>query len=385
MTCQIFCSFVRLGTALVLLLILAPAICTSAKTETNPQLTLVVGSTTLSGGETMQAKLYVQRTEANKNDEYTFELNSSVPSLIRSNPQQLRFGHGQERVDFNITTLSTVLKRNVTVRVLRVDDGSGTVLAETTLEVVPALIKNVNVSPSMIGTHGAMVEVTVQLKAPAPPGGIELYHNQIKVVGGGYKLSYPFQNLKVPEGSEKLSIKVEYDKIILETAGLQTPISQIWSATGNNPHPFNASVTTVEFLISIEPITASNTQPVTNIAHKAKFDVVPLRVVSISVSPEPVPGGTEALGSFTLSASPGPGEKILISLVGGGGAWARPLGSSCQSSGGARGVAEIQLTSGVTSYNFKVCSEPTSTQIQRTSRTVLRSGKTEKPVSIIPN
>lgn len=334
----------------------------------------------LSGGEKSKAKFQIQRTDENKKTEFTFNLSTNNSSLIQFPKTEIKLLPSEERAEFEFDTLATAIKTSATIKV-ELSNSNEPSQVENTIEIVPALLKTVTTQPSMIGTRGAKVEVTVELKTLAPTGGIEIYVSPIIVSIVNEKITIPNPNLRVPAGNNKGSFFVEYDQILSNGSEV---------ARIESPTLFNHQKRTIEFVVALEPQGAPgsrfNWQPIPGIATKTKFDVNPLLVSSISVQPSAITGGNEALGSFTLNFAPGNSESIFLkpSKIINAKLWITMLGSSCQESGGNSLTVEIPLTQGVTNYNFKVCTASVTAATNKNIEAFLRSGVKTATVTVQP-
>lgn len=340
----------------------------------------------ISGGETSKAKIYIQRTEENKKDEFVFRLETKNPSMIRFPVEEVKIELRKNSVEFVFQTAPTLIKTNATIKILLQDSIFQT---EKSVEIVPALLKSVTSQPSMIGTHGAKVEITVELRAKAPTGGIEIYPSRLFIQNlDSRRDEYPFPNLRVPAGSAKFSFYVEYDSIKVNNVAVSN--FEIGEGAGVFrdrlvSHEFNSQKRVVEIYFSLEPGDKSP-NVVSGITERARFDVIPLQVTSISAQPNAINGGSEALGTFTLNAAPGNGEKIYLKpiKVSGQTLWIKPLGSSCNATGDGMDGVEISLTQGVTNYNFKICTASVSAITPKKITAQLRSGRFETTVTLQP-
>ena len=336
----------------------------------------------ISGGETSKAKVYIQRTEENKKDEFVFRLETNNPSLGRFPVvQEVKIELRKSSVEFDFHTAPTLIKTNATIRAVLQNSNSQ---AENSIEIVPALLKSVTSQPSMIGTHGAKVEITVELRAKAPPGGIEIYPSRLFVSNLSNRFEYQFPNLRVPAGSAKFSFFIEYDWIWVNGIRVSSSVDT-GERRSKDLDEFNSQKRTVEIYLSLEP-GDKTPNVVPGITDKARFDVIPLQVTLISAQPNAITGGSEALGNFTLNASPGNGEKIYLRpiKVSGQTLWTKPLGSSCNAAGDGMDGVEIPLTQGVTSYNFKICTSSVSAGTPKKITANLRSGRFETSVTVQP-
>jgi len=345
--------------------------------QSNIQIQLVT-SDQISGGERSNAKFYVQRTAENRTIEYTFKLSTNNPSLIQFDTTEVKLLPGEERAEFKFQTLATPIKNSASIKV-QVSGSNEQGETENFIEIVPAMLKSIFVQPSMTGTHGAKVEVSVELKATAPTGGIQIYLSHF-VVTGVKDVTISVPTIQVTAGSTKTSFMLEYDAIKVDGKS----VSKIEEDTSI----FNQQKRTVEFVVALDPQqNKSGLEAISGFAIKTKFSINPLQISAISVQPSQLIGGNEALGSFTLNAAPGNGEIIYFKprRIGDSSQklWVVRSGSSCLESTSTI-FLEIPLTQGVTNYNFKVCSATVAAPQTVNVETTLRSGVKVIPVTVQP-
>ena len=332
----------------------------------------------LSGGERSDCKISVDTHD----DEIDIKLTSTNASLLRLEVTEVKLLPKQTSAKVNLSTSPTSVKTVVAVKASLATDIQ--IRTESSIEVVPALIASAQLSAtSFVGTHGAKTICQVRLKAPAPSGGIQLYLSPLTVSPALLTSRDPVTiygaNPKVPAGKDGIDIEIPYDGIF---QGYDS-ISKIGVSD------FDRQSRTVELVVALDPQgTKGQWVAIPGIARKVTFEVVPLRVSSISVQPSTLNGG-EGLATFTLSAPPGNSEKVYLRPIKSGSAklWSVPLGVSCAAAAPTNvGVEsnELQLVQGTSTYQFKVCSATVSTSVTVNASVLLRSDRFDAPVTIQP-
>jgi len=138
--------------------------------------------------------------------------------------------------------------------------------------------------------------------------------------------------------------------------------------------------------VGLEPASrSSDLQTTPGLTSRIEFEVIPLKVASLTVQPNSIVGGGESLASFSLNFPPGPNEVVKLmpaSEQASGKAWTQRLGSSCQ----AQGLESIDLplTQGTTSYSFKVCTADVTANTTGTVTVYMRSGSSSAQITIRP-
>jgi|GEM_PF-2739778 len=352
----------------------------AARTRSNTDPTLKIScENKLSGGEKSECKVTVLETSEN---EVAIYLASTNRSLLQLESNEVRLLPGQSFARVIITTSPTPIKTTVVIKAQLSTDKQ--IQAEKSIELVPALIASVQLSVgSFVGTHGAKTGCSVKLKAPAPPGGIQLYLSPLKISPGllttrdPVTLQVPPQS--VPAGQDRIDFQIPYD-------GLYQGYESI-SVFGVSD--FDSQSRTVELVVALEPQdTKQQWAAIAGISKKVIFEVVPLRVNSLSVQPSTLNGG-EGLATFTLTAPPGNSESAYLRPIKTSSAklWAVPLGVSCAAAGPTDLNAEsngLPLVQGTSTYQFKVCSATVSTIETMNVSVRLRSGRFDAPVTIQP-
>lgn len=334
------------------------------------ELQIAVGLNRLkvSGGEGVIGRVDVRRN--GNTQELVFRLEVSNPGLARLSITEIRLEPHESSAQFEMSTASTPIKTVVDVKALL--QPADQLLTQRTLEIVPAILKSISLNqPTLHGTRGAKVSVRAELNSPAPTGGIELYLDIFAPTSRALTLDSP--NPRILAGSRDVSFDIAYNKISFDGDEI-----------ARDRTTFNHETRTVDLVVSLEAQSKSSWAVIPGISKKVSFDVIPLRVASISVQPGAVSGGAESLANFTLNIPPGNNETrrlLPISTTNSGKAWARLLGTSCQSS-----LQEIQLplTSGVTNYSFKVCTAPVTTVTTSTLNVAARSGLFPVQITIQP-
>jgi hypothetical protein len=331
----------------------------------------------LSGGEASFGKLRVVRN--GNTQELIFRLESSDPSLVKLSASEIKLGPKEDGAIFNFQTVSTPIKSNVTIKAFL--QPADQIQAQSTIEVVPALLKSVALSHTQLnGTHGAKIDCKVELRAAAPIGGIELNLSlYIPTLGGVNKfIKLNIPNPVVPASKSSQSFAIEYDDIHGRGInGADDPISEL----GYLEDPSRS----VELVVSIEPQLTKPWQAIPGMAGKVVFNVLPLRVASISAQPSSVSGGSESLATLTLNFSPGDGEKVRLAPLlrsSSGKVWARLLGTSCQSNVGE--ILEMPLVKGTATYSFKICTSPVTAATTQTVSVFMRSGHFPLQITVQP-
>ena len=344
----------------------------------NTTLTLNIScASRLSGSERSECKVNVPETSR---DEVEIKLASTNPSLLQLEVKEVKILPGQSSARFNISTSATPIKTTVAIKASLSSDNR--VQTEELIEVVPALIASAQALPrSFVGTKGAKTICQVRLKAPAPPGGIQLYLSPLKIspsLVGADPVTLQVPNPTVPSGQDVVNLDIPYDDLYQG--------SERVSRFGVSL--FDEQSRTVELVVALDPPGAKQQWlPSDGIANKVTFEVVPLRVNSLSVQPSTLSGG-EALATFTLTAPPGNSESAYLRPVKSSNAklWAVPLGVSCAATPTTVGTGgtELPLVQGTSTYQFKVCSATVSTSVTTNVSVVLRSGRFDAPVTIQP-
>jgi hypothetical protein len=338
----------------------------------------------LSGGERSECKVGVLETH---DDEIEIKLVSTNPGLLKLEVSEVKLLPNQSVAKIAITTSPTPIKTTVVINAHV--NTNNLVHAAAAVEVVPALIASAQLSAgSFVGTHGTKTTCKVKLKAPAPPGGIQIYLSPLKVSptpSNREPITIQGPTPTVPAGSTNVDVDLPYDALYQG----YNQISQFDSSIVGFTNEFDEQTRTVELIVALEP---QGTKPqwvaIPGIANKVSFEVVPLRITSLSVQPSTLNGG-EALATFSLSAPPGNSEFVLLRPVKTGPSsklWATPLGVSCAAtptnvSGNSN---QLQLVQGTSTYQFKVCSGTVSTAFTGQVTVYIRSGDADAPVTVQP-
>jgi hypothetical protein len=334
---------------------------------TEIQIGVGLNRTKVSGGETVGGRVEVRRN--GNTQELVFRLETNNPSA-RLSTTEIRLKPDQSSASFEILTSATPIKITIDVKALL--QPADQVQSQKTLEVVPAILKGVSlVQPTLHGTRGANITVRAELNSAAPIGGIELYLQLFCATVEGKFIRLDVANPRVAAGSKEVSFDVPYNKLYLGDRKISA------TATG-----FDEQTRILDLVVSLEVQSTKLWEVISGIAKKVSFDVIPLRVASISVQPTTVTGGAEALATFTLNIPPGSNETLRLSPTSTSTsrkAWTRLLGTSCQSV--VQDFVELQLAPGVTTYSFKVCTASVTTATPGTLSVFARSGSF--PASIV--
>lgn len=328
-------------------------------------LTLTFDKEKIQGGERFRGRA---TRSGDTSQPVTLRLESTQPNLIVVPKSDVVINRGESFAVFELISVPTPIKTTVSIRAFL---PSLLVPATRAIEVYPAILKSVTLNnPSLPGTRGGKVGVRVELNANAPVGGIELYLDLTGVKG--LRLVGP--NPRVAAGSREGTFDIEYNKLYIEE-------DQVSSGRTN----FNEQTRTLDLVVSLEVQSTKPWAAIPGVANKISFDVVPLRVASISAQPAAVSGGGESLASFALNIPPGTGERVRLSPTSVGNSlrpvWARLLGTSCQAD---IQVLELELTPGVTNYSFKVCSAPVTTATTGTLTVTTRSAGFPVQIGVQP-
>ena len=369
--------------ALFLLVPLASAtIANPATANTAPTLPTVKIScpNKFSGGEGPECKVGVGEDHA---DEIRINLASENPSLVLPDVNQVTLAPHQLVAKVTLKSYSTPIKTTVIIKASL--SNNNLIYALQTIEVVPALIQSATLTTSsIVGTNGAKTSCQIKLRVPAPTGGIEIYLSPLIVspVPNRRAATLDVQNPRVPAGSNAVNFDIPYDRIELEGERVAEfrPDSRLFS-------DFNEQTRTVELVVALDPPDVKVWSPIPGIANKVTFQVVPLRVASLTVQPTTLSGGNEALANLTLSAPPGPSERALFQPIKGTSSkiWVTLIGSSCGASPSTTTASlEFPFTAGTTTYSFKVCSAPVSTVTPGNIRVFLKSGEYQSPFTVQP-
>jgi hypothetical protein len=352
------------------------AVCAVAQDPGVTSLRLEIGESVLSGGESSRGKVGIVRNRDLPAQPVVVKLSTSNAQLVRFGQQEITIPIGQDSAAFEYSTGATPISTSVTITAQV--DAPNQPRDTRTLPLVPALIRRVTLSsPSMVGTRGKTIDCTVELKAFAPQGGIELYLGPFYLnpgVNGVKSSSITITNPRVTAGSKTVTFPIRYEEVIDTFSALQM------SSQAFNPL-LETQTRRVERLVAIDPTLKT---AVRDRALLVGFDLVPLRVSSIAVQPASLSGVGEALGTFTLSAVPG-NEVVRVGSTRNG---TRIVlaGSSCatSSSGTTLSFAEVQIPAGTTSHIFKVCTKPVTTTQTDDISVLMRSGQYKTTFTVNP-
>ncbi|MFN2511022.1 MAG: hypothetical protein ABR568_06200 [Pyrinomonadaceae bacterium] len=331
-------------------------------------ISIVVNKEKIQGGERIIARI---NRSGDTSEQVAIRLESTQPSIIVVPKSDVILARGESSVPFELLSVSTPIKATVTIKAYL---SSNLIPAIRTIEVYPAILKTVTLSAATLnGTHGSKINCRVELNANAPTGGIELHLDLFGAsVRGNLRLDIP--NPRVAAGNKEGTFEIAYDKIY---SGEEQ--------VSRDRTDFNTQTRTLDLVVSLESQTIKPWQSIPEIAGKVTFDVIPLRVSSISVQPASVTGGAESLASFTLNFPAGTNEKVRLSPVrtaSSSNAWARALGSSCQAS--VQQPLEMPLTQGVATHSFKVCTASVTTATTGTLYVSTRSENVPVHITIQP-
>ena len=341
------------------------------------------------GGETVNGTIRASSAPA---QDRTFRIEAAPTGLIKINGEaQVVLRAGQTSSGFSVNVVPSAVKTSVSIRAVEVTSATATQPASRALEIFPGLIRAVRISgPSMVGTRGASVTATVELNAPAPSSGIEVYPLMTYTIDAKPSVNSPLAlgsstALRVAAGSRTVSIQIPYNDLRAGTQLVSSP-DDATSGQVNTAGEFNGSVAHVALMVGIDPpSTTAAAQVVPGLTGRVTFDVVPLRVASSSVQPASVPAGNEAAATVTLSAPAGSNEVVELSPAGGSRVWVRLAGTSCQASVQTtrKGGLQMPLTAGATTQSFKVCTAA-GVSGSNTLTVILRSGSYPVTVSVQP-
>jgi hypothetical protein len=306
-------------------------------------------------------------------------LSTSDSGLVRFRSEELIIPARQSSAGFEFGTAATQIATAVSITV--VVNAPTRPQNTQTLSLVPALLRRVSLAGSSLnGTLGNTLNVTAELKAPAPPGGIELYLGPYHLPNGGGKPKTnppPLSNPRVQAGTKTITFPIRYEDIL-----------RTFSATSAQSTDFDVNFETqnrrVEQVVALDPQTDSKVwTTVPDRALKVAFDIIPLKVSSITVQPNSAASGAEALATFVLNFSPGNERVFLSPTSGSGGARVALAGSSCQQAAQASFV-EMVLPPGVTTHTFKVCARTVTSTVTTNIRVGMRSGSFQTTFTTTP-
>ncbi len=331
--------------------------------------TVEIGPSLVSGGETARGRIAVVRDPRIPAETLTFKLGSSNSNLIRFPVEVITIPANKTVGTFDLGTGATPIRTTVSVQAYLGPSLRTSVSAP--IELVPALLKSVTLSsPSMIGTNARTINVTAELKAPAPTGGIELYLSPFKLATSqtGIKAAnVPPVTHRVQAGSRSVTFPTRYNDVIA-------------SFENTTQNPLETQTRRFEQIVALDP-QSSNWSPIPSRAIAYTFDIVPLVVTSVTVQPASISGTGEAIATLVLNATPGPNERATLARTGSGSNVVLQ-GSSCAAANSGLPI-ELLFASGVT-YHFKVCgrgvASPTTDQVG----VRLRSGLFTTNVTVQP-
>lgn len=360
----------------------------AAQAQTPLIVTMSLSTDKAMGGETVNGTL--RATSAPPQDR-TFRLEASPTGLVKINgAPDIVLKAGQSSVGFSVNIVPSLVRTSVSIRAVQTGTTVATQPASSSIQIFPGLIRAVRISgPSMIGTRGASVTATVELNAPAPSSGIQVYPLTTYTLDSKPSINNPMSfgsaSHVVAAGSRTVSIQIPYNEI---RAGSQLVTSPDDVASGQvaTAAQFNASIAHVALMVGIDPPTSTAAAQVTpGLSGRVTFDVVPLRVTSSSVQPAAIPAGNEALATATLSGAAGSSEVVEITPANSARVWVRLAGTSCQSpvQTTRKGGLQVPLAAGATTLNFKICTAAGATG-SSTVTVVLRSGGFPVTVSVQP-
>lgn len=338
-------------------------------------ISITVNKERISGGESITARI---NRSGDTSQELAVRLESTNPGLLVVPKEDVILRRGESSVSFEVLTVSTPIKTSATIKAFLPADSVPRIKV---IEIVPAILKGVSLNTtSMNGTNGSKIDCRVELNAPAPTGGIELYLSPLFVSSlreaarRTLRLNVP--NPRVQAGSRVVTFEIQFHDmhaLVVEGPGGVPTYTE-----------FNSQTRTVELVVALDPQNSVPWQAIPGIANKVAFDVVPLRVASISVQPTSVKGGGEALATFTLNFPAGSGEGAIIRRISSNQeVWLQLLGSSCQANVG-NSQLEMPLTQGVTTYSFKVCTAAVTATTTATLGVFMRTGSYPVQVTVRP-
>lgn len=292
----------------------------------------------VAGGETIVGKI---RVSPRPTADLVFNLTSNKPNLLKMDPT-VTIKAGEDGTFLSIGTVSTVIRTAATIQVSLQKDAQ--TQAQKDVELVPALIKSVSLNAkSMLGTNGSKLQCKIELRSPAPTGGIELYLSSLKFTPSlSTRLRWAISNPRVDAGSSFGSFEIRYEDLKEDQP----------AAIEDQSGRLDGRPRIVELLVGLDPTNTNQFVEIPGLSHKLGFEFVPLRVVSISVRPQTLSGGAEGTVTFALNGIPGPNEEAEYLPYHFSSFWLRPLGSSCQS---YHTRHTIPLTGGPV-FTLKACS-----------------------------
>lgn len=340
-------------------------------------LRLSLESASVSGGERVKGRVAISRTTGVPAQPVLVKLESSDATLVRFSTPDITIPATDSSALFDFSTAATPIRTSVSIRALIAP--AKTVQAQAALELVPALIDRVTLNrTTMTGTRGSTVAVTAELKAAAPAGGIELYLSPPYLTPPVSKSgSLLASNPRVAAGSKAVTFTIPYEALVEIFSSFRYEERNVYSAD------FESQTRRVDVVVALDPQTKTPWDAIPNKAVKTGFDLVPLRIVSLTVQPSSINGSGEALATFSLNAPPGANERVML---GRSDSVVRVVlaGSSCQSTGLLSSSVEMTLAAGSTSQNFKVCGRPVTAATAREVSVTMRSGEYKAGVTIQP-
>jgi hypothetical protein len=340
-------------------------------------LSMSLDRTLASGGESVNGLVRRPSTTG----DVIVKLESSPTGLVKLSATEFRIAAGKTTGSFQVLIVPSQIKSSVTIKAIVQPVGSTApgVAVSQSISIVPALLKSLSLSgPSMVGTHGAKVDATVELNAPAPTGGIELYITGLGDISGAspqtgrLNLRLP-ANPRVAAGSRTVTFAIRYDDIYELTNSGESPVSSFMARVF-----FNQANRKLRLTMALDPA-AKTTQ--TGFLLQTQFDVGQFRPATFTLQSASLVGGTETLATFTMNTPPGPGERVALSPESVTTAWAVPVGSSCQS---ITSVREMDLVQNQTTHTLKVCSSPTTTTKTQVLSITARGGTATAMVTVRP-
>jgi hypothetical protein len=327
----------------------------------------------VSGGETVRWVLSVKRDPRVPPQPLSFTLASSQETLTRLASRTVEVAANQERAFIEMGTAATPIRTQVTVSATLLAEAS--MRAQGALELVPALIKQVTLSTSsMTGTLGSTITASVELKVPAPPGGIQLYSGLKSFTPAATrKGEIPMTTATVPAGARTATLAIRYDELLNTFSSSQLSSLQFSST-------FEAIARTAEQFVALDPPVGGNWVPIVDRSVRLTYVLNPLRITAISAQPTTLGAGAEAMGTFTLNAAAGVNERVRV-YTESNAARVVALGASCQS---PPERLELTLANGSTVHSFKICARPVSTTTTVNVTVFMRSGEYQVPVTVHP-
>ena len=345
----------------------------SAQSRGVTALLMETAAPSVSGGETVRWVLSVKRDPRVPPQPLSFTLASSQEALTRLASRTVEVAANQERAFIDMGTAATPIRTQLTVSATL--QAESNMRAQGALELVPALIKQVTLSSSSLtGTFGSTISANVELKMPAPPGGIQLYSGLRSLTPqANRKGEIPMLNATVPAGSRVATVLIRYDDFVDTYSSRQFNALQF-------SQEFEAISRTAEHFVALDPPPGGIWAPIVDRSIRLTYVLNPLRITAYSAQPATLGSGAEAVGTFTLNAAAGPNEHVKV-YTESTAARVVALGASCQS---PPDRLDLALAAGATVHSFKICARPVTANTTVNVTVFMRSGEYRVPVTVHP-